>query len=327
VRLLIIEFITAGGCHDSPLPAALAAEGELMLQAVLRDARELSDVQVTVPRDYRVGAVADWANSIIIDGDPWPTWCRLIVEADAVLAIAPETDGVLHRLNSLVVAQGTRLLGCSPTAVAITASKLGTAVELKAHGVMTPATGRADEAVPAGEAGWIVKPDDGVGSSDVWVAASEAELRQRLSQVQNPIVQPCIAGVPLSLSLLCTSQTCRVLACNRQLQTCEKQRLRQVGVEVNGAHQRSARLSPVATSLFAAIPGLRGYVGVDLILTSTGAVVIEINPRLTTAYAGLSESIGHNALDLILRACNDDDTAMTMALMHKPVNVRPQRHD
>lgn len=327
MRLLVIEFITAGGCHDLPLPAALAAEGELMLQAVLRDARQMMDVQVTVPRDCRIGAVADGINSVIVDADPWPAWCRLMAEADAVLAIAPETGGVLHRLNSLIIAQGTRLLGCLPAAVFATASKLETAGQLRVRGVSTPITARAGEAVPPSDDGWVVKPDDGVGSENVWVVRSEVELRQRMSQLQRPIVQPYIAGVPLSLSLLCTSRACRVLACNRQLQTCEQQRLRQVGVEVNGAHQHSAAASAIAASVFAAIPGLRGYVGVDLIVTDSGAVVIEINPRLTTAYAGLSESIGHNALDLILRACHDDDTVMTTALTQKPVTIRPECHD
>ena len=44
-----------------------------------------------------------------------------------------------------------------------------------------------------------------------------------------------------------------------------------------------------------ALPGLRGYVGVDLVLTESEAVVIEVNPRLTTAYLGVRSAIEGNA--------------------------------
>jgi predicted ATP-grasp superfamily ATP-dependent carboligase len=43
-----------------------------------------------------------------------------------------------------------------------------------------------------------------------------------------------------------------------------------------------------------AIPGLAGYVGVDLILTPGGPLVVELNPRLTTSYLGLRAATRRN---------------------------------
>jgi len=40
--------------------------------------------------------------------------------------------------------------------------------------------------------------------------------------------------------------------------------------------------------------GLSGIIGIDLILTKEGPVVVEVNPRVTTAYAGLHASLGIN---------------------------------
>ena len=54
-----------------------------------------------------------------------------------------------------------------------------------------------------------------------------------------------------------------------------------------------------------AIPGLWGYVGVDLVIGDNGPVVLEVNPRLTTSYIGLSRSIGHNVAELLLRLAAD----------------------
>jgi tyramine---L-glutamate ligase len=51
----------------------------------------------------------------------------------------------------------------------------------------------------------------------------------------------------------------------------------------------------VSQRLLHAVPGLGGFVGVDLVWHSTrGPVIIEINPRLTTAYFGLSARLGRN---------------------------------
>ncbi|MCA1852170.1 MAG: ATP-grasp domain-containing protein, partial [Beggiatoa sp.] len=49
-----------------------------------------------------------------------------------------------------------------------------------------------------------------------------------------------------------------------------------------------------------AISGLAGYVGVDLILTPSGPIVVEVNPRLTTAYVGLVEALEINIAAAIL---------------------------
>ena len=51
----------------------------------------------------------------------------------------------------------------------------------------------------------------------------------------------------------------------------------------------------------AAIPSLRGYVGIDFIQTEEGPMVLEINPRLTTSYCGLRSALGVNVADLVLQ--------------------------
>jgi len=43
----------------------------------------------------------------------------------------------------------------------------------------------------------------------------------------------------------------------------------------------------------ATLPGLRGFVGIDLVWhAQRGPVLIEINPRLTCSYVGLSQRLG-----------------------------------
>jgi tyramine---L-glutamate ligase len=63
-------------------------------------------------------------------------------------------------------------------------------------------------------------------------------------------------------------------------------------------------------------------VGVDIIVTPAGPVVIEINPRLTTSYVGLKASIGRNPAGLILSLLQGDNgSGMSSSLTDKPVKV------
>ena len=68
-------------------------------------------------------------------------------------------------------------------------------------------------------------------------------------------------------------------------------------------HPLAERAIDAAVRTCSAIPGLRGYVGVDVVLAGSGAVVIEVNPRLTTAYLGVRAAVEGNIAALTLAAC------------------------
>ncbi len=59
------------------------------------------------------------------------------------------------------------------------------------------------------------------------------------------------------------------------------------------------------------MPGLRGYVGVDLVLgdqaDGSQDSVIEINPRLTTSYVGLRALAATNLTETMLRLAREED--------------------
>ncbi len=66
---------------------------------------------------------------------------------------------------------------------------------------------------------------------------------------------------------------------------------------------RRDALTFVARDVVQAIPGLRGFVGIDIVWhEQRGPVVIEVNPRLTCAYIGLSAALGRNLAAELLRA-------------------------
>jgi predicted ATP-grasp superfamily ATP-dependent carboligase len=141
----------------------------------------------------------------------------------------------------------------------------------------------------------VVKPDDGAGSEDTEVVEGGREARALLEQKgEGYVAQPWIAGDPLSLSLLCADGEARVLSCNRQRVRVYERRVALAGIGVNAEAARAREFIPLAGRIAAAIPRLWGHVGVDLVMSGKGPVVLEINPRLTTSYVGLGRALGIN---------------------------------
>ncbi len=60
------------------------------------------------------------------------------------------------------------------------------------------------------------------------------------------------------------------------------------------------------------VPGLRGYVGVALVLAAGGCFLIEIDPRLTTSYVGLRRGPAFDLAEAHWRACICDTLPPTV---------------
>jgi tyramine---L-glutamate ligase len=307
VRIFAYEHITGAGLLDQHGLAALAPEGELMLRSLVRDLLAIPGVEVTVMRDPRLTFALPAATRVQdTAAEFWPTFRHAVREADAVWAIAPEQGGILERLSREVIDAGRRLLGSSPAAVSVAASKLRTAAALTAAGVDTIPTFAHVDGIPAGVDEIVVKPDDGAGCQDTYLVDGRAALWRHAAR--DRVFQPFVPGAPLSLSVLCCEQRARLLACNRQHVLINAGRFEFSGVSVNALPDKQGRYAQLAQMVAHALPGLWGYVGIDVIAAADGPIVVEINPRLTTAYAGLGNAIGVNPARLVLELPGSLDT-------------------
>jgi len=310
LKIFVCEFITGGGLYREPLPPSLVREGDMMLQALLADLRDVPGAEVTTTRDARLPPLspAVSAISIVPSDDVWQRWEASIAAADAVWPIAPESGGVLERLSRLVIKHDKILLNSTPDAVAIAASKTATAHTLSAAGVATVPTHAAADWNGSGNAPWVAKPDDGVGCDDTRLFDGAEELRGWLSangRMQTHIVQPYLAGESASLSLLIHEGDICLLSCNRQLIDVRDGMFRYHGSILNDASlqntpQHWQACEAVAKSVARTITGLDGYVGIDVLIQEGAIVVVEVNPRLTTSYAGLRRATECNPARLVV---------------------------
>jgi hypothetical protein len=146
----------------------------------------------------------------------------------------------------------------------------------------------------------------------VRLARNGRELRAAIDAVgrratQNVLVQRYIRGAAASVSLLADGRRAVALAANGQAISAGST-LSYAGGRTPLDHPLAERAIDAAIRTCEAFPGLHGYVGVDLVLTSADAVVIEVNPRLTTAYLGVRSAINRrsgsgNIAEMAIDAC------------------------
>ena len=283
----------------------------MMRDALLRDLAAMPEIAVSLTHDARLPApgagVVGGVEAIRIDPqqDVSAVWREGMRQADASWIIAPETGGILSALNGLALAQGD-LIGCAPAVVDRMADKFETFRALSAAGITTLPTIRATSwpaASPATVTGaWVVKPDDGVGCEGVRYFPDTSALQDWLAQhaTSRYLIQPYQPGEAASLSMVCRQGRACLLSCNRQQVQIKDGVFHYSGSTVNALTHRWDSFEALAQDIAAAFPGLHGYVGVDVIVAGEVLYVVEINPRLTTSYAGLHASLGCNPARLIL---------------------------
>ena len=290
MRVFVCEFVTAGGLRDKPLPKHLLPEGTLMRDAILADVTAIPGLHPLLAQDDRLPPAVLPAEPVAEGSDPWEVWARICAESHVVWPVAPETDGILARMVEMATASGARVIGCTLEAIATASSKLKTAGRLEAHGLPAIPTFPAASAPRRLAGRRLTKPDQGAGAvgTRVWEAGIPAPTDTGL------VVQPFVEGTPASLTVLCRPDGTRLLAANLQHVAVVEGRLSLTGLTVGGITDADGRLAALAEAVVAAFPGLSGIIGIDILLTANGPVVVEVNPRVTTAYAGLHAALGVN---------------------------------
>ena len=292
-----------------------------MLGAIVEDLSRIAGVQVETTWDMRLGRPPfSGAQAVPVESpaEEMRHFQRLAAECDATLLIAPEFDGILLDRCRIVENSGGSLLGPGSRAVALCADKLRLAKHLREAGVDT---------IPAEFVNWecglpgpddgstvpfpiVIKPRDGAGSQDVHRLNNPEEfecLRRALASAaaaEKFIWQPYFSGIAVSVALFFSPSRREVEVLLPAAQRLSRDgRFRYLGGRVPLVESDCTALQSVALTACRSVPGMRGYVGVDLVVPDEAPhrpVVVEINPRLTTSYLGYRALAENNLAEWML---------------------------
>ena len=122
------------------------------------------------------------------------------------------------------------------------------------------------------------------------------------------IVQEYIEGTDVSVSLLSDGKNAIPISLNEQFVQLKNDKGTYLGGKLPFENKYKDEAFEIAKKAVEAIDGLKGFVGVDLIINADekdiySVYLLEINSRFTTPYVGLKEianfNIGRSIVDLI----------------------------
>ncbi len=324
MKLLVYEHVSGGGFAGKPLPSNVLSEGFSMLRTLIADFKAAGHSVSTV-LDSRIAALnppleADCITPASSFQEAVKAIHGISEHADAAYIVAPESSQVLQSLVASVEKAGVQSLNCLSSAIGNVSDKAVMLQHVKEKGLSTPATvivSAFDDVAKirrsiCGSLGFplIVKPVDGVGCAGLSVVSNEQQVADAVTKAISEsssghfMVQELVRGVAVSVSLLATVSEVLPISLNRQDVSLMPPEATSTynGGQVPFDSQLKSEASAAAQKVVASFQGLRGYIGVDLVLTEKRPVIIEVNPRLTTSYIGLSKTAGFNPAQSIINA-------------------------
>ena len=302
MRLLITEFIAGGGMANHPIPEGLKQEGLLMLRSVLSDCMQLDGVDIVTTVDDRFELNVDTIEKVIIrNADEYLLeLSRLASQCDAVWVIAPESDRILQIIIEDLTAKNVKLINCDANSISLTSDKRACTDLLRSHNLPVVENFSNQDAIRYQQE-TVIKHRFGVGGEGLKILQSGVEaLTEVGSDKDNWLIQPFESGDSLSLSILCVKGEAEVLSCNKQIFS-ESNEPKLKMCRVNAMHV-TQEFKKLANDIARVLPGLNAYVGVDFIDCNGVFKIVDINPRLTTSYAGLNNVLNINPAKLCLEA-------------------------
>lgn len=324
MKILVYEYFSGGGLAKKPMSPGILSEAFGMLRTLVSDIKAAGH-SVTTVLDSRLALLkppleADHKVRVSSFQEAKITIQEISKSIDAAYIIAPESNNVLESLVENVEQEHVSSINCMGTAIEKVSDKPRLLAHAKEMGLPTPTTvlisTREDSAGIGRTIGdrlgfpLIIKPVDGVGCTGLSLVRNENQVAAAVAKVNKEssseyfVAQELINGTAVSVTLLSTGREASGVSLNKQhvsLMPPEYTSSYNGGqVPFNSLHKREA--FAFAQKLVRSFQGLRGYIGVDLVLTEKGPIVIEVNPRLTTSYIAAREIVGFNLAQAVINS-------------------------
>jgi predicted ATP-grasp superfamily ATP-dependent carboligase len=323
LNLLIFEYVSGGGYANQKLSASILSEGYGMLRSLISEFKAAGH-NVTTLLDSRLKSFnpPNEADQTVSVPSPYELSAKLKElsgVADAVYVIAPESGQVLEKLVENIESSGGTSLNCEIGAIKRVSNKMTAYETMKKIGLKVPETVLLDihektENIKrlTKKLGYplVFKPLDGVSCGGLSLVKDEGDITEAVKKVAHEsmskqfIAQKVIRGKAASACVISTGDKAVAVTLNRQLVTLASpdEESGYYGGAVPFNHSLEKEALRAAERAVEAVSGLKGYVGVDIILTNEEPVVLEVNPRLTTSYVGLTRVVNFNPAEAIVDA-------------------------
>lgn len=316
MKIAVYEHLSSGGYAGRPISPTFLSEGFGMLRTFASDLKTAGH-EVTVLLDDRISKLnppmnVDYIVPILNSQEPKKFLINLAKINDASYIIAPEKGKTLQSLVKLIEDTGKISLNSKSSAIQNVADKAVLYEVLKENDLSSPETIILDVSDSLSDIKrnikrklsypLIFKPVVGVSCNGLSIVEDEDQIEKAIDKIRAEsadkhfIIQEFVEGDAVSVSVICARYKASAISLNKQTV--------KVGAPADNStyeggivpfdHPLKKQALTLAEKVVKRFPGLSGYVGVDLILAKDNAFVVEVNPRLTTSYIGLSKAVNFN---------------------------------
>ena len=337
--ILVFEYFTASGEKDK----CIISEAEELIFALLNDLKDYN-VNLVINGSYE-NALNEYdnVNPIFIDGNIIDWLKDNAADFDKAIFISAENDNNLYNITKILEESDVKTYTSTSDACFKTSDKFETYEALpmeipqpKSFRFKIDPKGYWKRAIENLHEKWqaedpltplklIIKPLVGVDCEDIVVIDKIEDLSYDLENIFPPgsriIVQEFIEGTDVSVSLLSDGKNAIPISLNEQFVELKNDKGTYLGGKIPFESKYKDEAFEIAKNAVEAIDGLKGFVGVDMIINSDekdiySVYLLEINSRFTTPYVGLSKianfNIGKTIIELIDGNLSLDDLDISL---------------
>ena len=337
--ILVFEYFTASGEKDK----CIISEAEALIFALLKDLADF-DVDLVINKSYE-NVVNNYenVNPILIDCDVIDWLEDNAANFNKAIFIAAENNNNLYNITKILEENNVKTYTSSAEACLKSSDKYET-YEALPNDVPQPRSfrfkidpkGYWKRAIENLHEKWqaedpltplklIIKPLVGVDCENIVIIEDIKDLSYDLEQIFPPgsriIVQEYIEGTDISVSLISDGKKAIPISLNQQFVELKNNKGTYEGGKLPYESKYEQEAFEIATKAVEAIDGIKGFVGVDLLINADekdiySVYLLEINSRFTTPYVGLSKvanfNIGKSIIELIDGKITLDDIDVSL---------------
>lgn len=324
--ILVFEYFTASGEKDK----CIISEAEALIFSLLDDLAKFN-VDLVINKSYET-QIKEYenVNPIFIDCDVVDWLETNAANFSKAIFIAAENNNNLYNITTILEENNVKTYTSSADACLKSSDKSltyeslsGIVPQPRSFRFKIDPKGYWKRAIENLHEKWqaedpltplklIIKPLVGVDCEDIVVIEKIEDLTLDLDKIFKPgsrvIVQEFVEGTDVSVSLISDGNKAIPVSLNRQFVELKNDKGTYLGGKLPYENKYKDEAFEIATKAVESIDGLRGFVGVDLLINADekdiySVYLLEVNSRFTTPYVGLTKianfNIGKTVVDLI----------------------------
>lgn len=307
LKLLVFEY-SCIVCEEN-----LMLEGFDILKSILYDLNKYSLFDVSFIVNPVIDLNLENCSRIELNGDICKWLDRHCIEYEYCLFVAPEDNQIQYNITKILEKHNITLLNSGSHASFITSSKNRTYKKIPDSILKIPSQltklediKKVIEEHDFNKNKLVIKPDDKTSSELIFILEKESNLDKIIQEykennVKKVLIQDFIEGIDISVSLVANKDNVTFLSINRQNIVKHNGKLIFKGCQTRIENSLEDEIIKISKKIIKSIYGLKGFIGIDYIISNSKIYFVEINARLTTSFITLSETCNENLTEAIIK--------------------------